>query len=141
MKQQTALITKSNLQLLKIIKRTQTMLFIMVGLSLIFLLTGCQPQGNPLEKVTPQTAAQFLVSASQAAEQKLNVFSASGGGYYGRCIQDKLKPKFCDKLYHAMVDYAHTSKQYPTLTVNNIKDNNFFISIETNYQRDVFNDV
>ena len=113
----------------------------MVGATLVALLTACSSHNNSLKTTKPALAAQFLVSASQAAEKKLHVFNAPGGYYYGECMAGKVKKPLCTQLYQAMADYAKTTTHFKGVTVGDLTNAQVFKGLKADYQREQFNAV
>ena len=102
------------------------------------LLTACTP--NPIKAAKPKMAAEFLVTASKIAQDKLKI-NGETGYYYGECMNGKGEKDLCNKLYQAMVDYAKTIKAFNTLSVNNLTDPNVFAKLAEDYERERFINV
>ncbi len=119
-------------------KRIVTLLA-MVGCAA--LLSGCGGHQNPIQKIDPDTTAQFLVSASQYAEKQLHVFNAPGGYYYGECMTGKQKPSFCSKFYTAMARYGKTTQFFKGITVSDLSNRKTFNAIKEDYERVRFDTI
>lgn len=114
---------------------------LIIGVGLAALLAACSSHKNPLNTASPDQAARFLLQASQAAEKKLQVFSAPGGGYYGRCMSGSLQKPLCSKLYQAMTAFAATTVVFKGMTVNDLTDKKVFNKLKNDYQRHRFNAI
>lgn len=109
------------------------------NMALLACLAGCLPSSNPLKTTAPKKAAKFLVTASQFAEKKLNIFNAPGGYYYGVCMDGKEKQTLCKKLYQAMSDYANTIVDFKGVSVINLTDKLLFEKLKDDYKYEQFN--
>lgn len=114
---------------------------LVVGVSLMALLAACSSHHNPLKTAQPKAAAQFLVSASQAAEKQLHVFHVPGGYYYGECMNGKATKPLCAQLYKAMARFAETTTAFKGVTVSDLTDKLVFKKLKARYQREQFNAV
>lgn len=123
------------------IKQNGKLTLLAALISLMTLLSACSSHPNPLTTAEPQAAAEFLVTASQAAEKKLNVFQAPGGYFYGACMRGKEKQSVCQQLYQAMVHFAKTTKRFQMVTVRDLTDQRAFQKLKTDYDREQFNAV
>lgn len=102
------------------------------------LLTACTP--NPIKTTKPKIAAEFLVTASKVAQDKLKI-NGETGYYYGECMNGKGEKDLCNKLYQAMVNYAKTTKAFNTLSVNHLTDPSVFAKLAEDYERERFINV
>ncbi|KTD65363.1 hypothetical protein [Legionella spiritensis] len=117
-------------------KKTAVILYLFAWTA---LLTACHH--NPLKEASPRQRINFLMAASTAAEKRLDVFVAPGGGYYLSCMQGEDLPIDCRTLFANMVAYAQTTKTFKDVTVAELTDPALFAEVVDDYQNAFFNAV
>lgn len=112
---------------------------IAAALAMSVVLSGCSGNApNPLATATTDTAAQFLVSANQAATKELKL----GWGSYGyqQCMDGKHSVSKCNALYKGMVRYAKHShnRLFRSLTFAQLTDASVWKSLSGAYEEAAF---
>lgn len=116
-------------------------LLIMITISVTTLcLCACSSHDNPMKKMSPEDSAKLLVSASAHAENKCGVHEVSKGDMYELCIEGQKNSVTCQDIYKEMLIYLH-NKNITNLTVNDLEDKDYWVSIKPTYDRIRFDTI
>lgn len=116
-------------------KKTTTLIALLMTAS---LLTACHK--NPLKTHAKESSIGFLIEASHAAGERLNLTTPTGSYAYRDCLEGKAGVTQCAALFEAMVEFAHNKPNYvfEGITVAELSDHEFFKTIAADYDETLF---
>ena len=96
----------------------------------VLSIAGCHSGGNKLLSAPKKQTAEFLFKAQNYASENTHIYDSVGSAYI-RCLQNPAhfnnpflhgSVNRCDVFFKEMGAFAKNSKQYQSVTVEDLKD-------------------